>query len=88
VLPIALLYARTFKDKNVRAGAIQLHQFLPPLSENSITRLMAKQLLKGKIALDSVGAQQGVIQLYKFYCTEERCAECEVGKVVFKTADE
>lgn len=83
ILPIALLYARIFKDKEVREGAIQLFQSLPPLSENSITRLMAKQLLKGKIKLDSVGAQQGVIQLYKFYCTEERCAECEVGKIVF-----
>jgi hypothetical protein len=82
-LPIALLYARVFKDKAVREGAIELLQTLPSLSENSVTRLMAKQLLKGRVKLDSVGAQQGVIQLYKFYCTEERCAECEVGKTVF-----
>lgn len=83
ILPIALLYARIFKDKDVRQGAMQLLQSLPLASENSITRLMTKQLLRGRVKLDSAGAQQGVIQLYKFYCTEERCTECEVGKVVF-----
>lgn len=84
ILPLALLYARVFKDKEVREGAIQLLQSLPAASENSITRLMAKQLVKGRMKLDFVGAQQGVIQLYKFYCAEERCAECEVGKKVFR----
>lgn len=44
---------------------------------------MDRQLLKERISLTSVSAQQGVIQLYKFYCREERCAECEVGAVVF-----
>jgi hypothetical protein len=53
--------------------------------ENSLTRLMARQLLRGKLRLDSVAAQQGLIQLYKFYCREERCAECDVGSVVFRS---
>ncbi|MCI0706441.1 MAG: DUF2851 family protein [Ignavibacteriae bacterium] len=83
ILPIALLYARIFIDKDVREGAVSFLNAMAPLSENSVTRLMSKQLLKGKVKLDSAGAQQGVIQLYKFYCTEERCAECEVGKRVF-----
>jgi len=86
VLPVAFLYARIFKDKDAREGAIAFLNAMPPLSENSVTRLMSKQLLKGKVKLDSAGAQQGAIQLYKFYCTEERCAECEVGKRVFKNA--
>jgi hypothetical protein len=83
VLPMALLYARVFRDRDVRAGAIHLLHSLPTASENSITRLMEHQLIRGRVRLDSVGAQQGVIQLFKFYCTEERCAECEVGKRVF-----
>ena len=86
ILPVSLLYARVFKDKTVREHVLQLNQSLPALSENSVTRLMAKQLLKGKIRLDSVGAQQGVIQLYKYYCVEERCEECEIGKLVFNSS--
>lgn len=83
VTPIAFLYARTFKDKNVREGTLRLYESSPPLTENSLTRLMEKQLLKGRVKLNSVSAQQGVIQLYKFYCRDERCEECEVGRAVF-----
>ncbi|MBI3578127.1 MAG: DUF2851 family protein [Ignavibacteriales bacterium] len=84
IAPIAFLYARTFKDKNVREGTLRLYESFPPLTENSLTRLMEKQLLKGKVKLNSVSAQQGAIQLYKFYCREERCEECEVGRAVFE----
>lgn len=83
IIPVVLLYARTFKDKTVREQALRLYETFPPLMENSLTKLMEKQLVKGRFKLDAVGLQQGVIQLYKFYCLEERCAECEVGRVVF-----
>jgi hypothetical protein len=83
IIPLALLYARTFKDRLVREGALCLFESMPPAVENSITRLMERQLLSKKLSLTSVGVQQGVIQLYKFYCREERCAECEVGEMVF-----
>jgi hypothetical protein len=85
IIPLALLYARTFKDMRVREQALELYDTLPPSMENSLTRLMARQLLRGKLRLDSVAAQQGLIQLYKFYCREERCAECDVGRVVFRS---
>lgn len=84
IVPVALLYARVFKDRGVRKGALQLYELFPPLTGNSLTRLMEQQLLKGKLKLNGVALQQGVIQLYKFYCLEERCMECEVGKTVFQ----
>ncbi len=84
VVPVALLYARTFKDKTAREQTLRLYETFPPLTENSLTRLMEKQLLKGRLKLQGVGLQQGVIQLYKFYCVEERCSECDVGKNVFQ----
>jgi hypothetical protein len=86
LIPLALLYARIFRDRRVREGALQLFESMPPAMENTITRLMQRQLLKERFSLTSVGAQQGVIQLYKFYCREERCAECDVGVVVFGSA--
>jgi hypothetical protein len=82
VLPIALLYARIFKDKAVREGALDVYQSLPASENNSITRLMEKQLLKGKLSLKNVSHQQAVIQLYKFYCTEGRCSDCEINTVM------
>jgi len=83
IIPLSLLYARTFKDRVVREGALRLFESMPPAAENSITLMMQRQLLKERVHLSSVSAQQGVIQLYKFYCREERCTECDVGVAVF-----
>ena len=88
VIPLALLYARIFKDRIVRERALRIFDSMPPAAENSITRAMARQLLKGRLELASVSTQQGVIQLYKFYCSEERCAECDVGVAVFAKVPE
>ena len=82
ILPISLLYTRIFKDKTVRDGALGVYQSFPKSEDNAITRLMEKQLLKGKLSLKNVGRQQAVIQLYKFYCTEGRCSDCDLGAVL------
>jgi hypothetical protein len=82
VLPVALLYARIFKDKTVRQGAIDVYKSLPAAESNSLTRLMDEQLLKQRIKLSAVCRQQAVIQLYKYYCTENRCRECAVGAAI------
>ena len=82
VLPIAMLYARIFKDKAVREGSLDVYQSLPASDNNSITRLMEKQLLKGRLPLKNVSRQQAVIQLYKFYCAEGRCNDCELGVIL------
>ena len=82
VIPLALLYARIFRDRLVRERTLQLFYDAPSTMGNSITKLMDKQLLRGAVSLTSVSNQQGVIQLYKYYCLEGRCAECAVGGVV------
>jgi hypothetical protein len=82
VVPVALLYARIFKDMQVREHVLNFYELLPSKQENSITRLMQKQLLRNKISLDNASTHQGVIQLYKYYCTNGRCVDCEIGKAV------
>ncbi|MGA9363762.1 MAG: DUF2851 family protein [Bacteroidota bacterium] len=83
VIPVALLYARIFKDSPVRREALKLYQNLPSAEQNSILKSMRSQLLKGRPSITSAYLQQGAIQLYKFYCVDERCGECEIGKIVF-----
>jgi hypothetical protein len=83
VLPVTLLYARIFKDKTVRECSLHVYHSLPATEDNSITRLMEKQLLKGRHPQEHVSHQQAVIQLYKYYCLEGRCAECELGQKLF-----
>ena len=83
VVPICFLYARIFKDKDVRRATLDIFERCLPANENSILRTMDEQLLKTKFKLNSAKLQQGALQLYKFYCVEERCSECAVGKKVF-----
>jgi hypothetical protein len=83
ILPIALLYARIFKDIGVREYTLQMYEAFPAFENNSITRLIEKQLLKGRFLQERVSRQQAVIQLYNYYCLEGRCAECEFGKTFF-----
>ncbi len=82
-IPVCLLYARIFKEKKVREGVLTLYRSSPPMSENTITRIVQGQLIKERFALDSAMGQQGALQLYKFFCIDERCTECAVGRVVF-----
>ncbi len=83
VLPVTLLYARIFKEIKVRECALNVYQALPAFEDNSITRIIEKQLLKGRYPQEHVSHQQALIQLYKYYCLERRCAECEFGLKLF-----
>jgi hypothetical protein len=83
VIPVTLLYARIFKDSEVREHVLQLYQEFPPADENTVTRLMDRQLIRKRMHTDYAWKQQGLIQLYKFYCTGLRCDDCDVGRTVF-----
>ena len=83
IIPVTLLYARIFKDSLVRAEGLTLYKNFPPAASNTILRTMRSQLLKTRVPITTASLQQGTIQLYKFYCVEERCKECEIGKIVF-----
>ncbi|MEK6565226.1 MAG: DUF2851 family protein [Bacteroidota bacterium] len=83
VVPVSLLYARIFHDFTVRHETIKLYHAMAPSAENEVTRIIEEQLSKDRMPLDSPGRQQAAIQLYKFYCTEGRCHDCDIGKLVF-----
>ena len=83
-IPLSLLYSRIFHDSPVRKNALDLYDQFPPLSSNLILRRIEQQLLRSKLSLSSMRLQQGAIQLWRSYCREGRCAECDVGKIVFK----
>lgn len=80
ILPVVLLYARVFKDTTVRTHALSTLGSLQPQPGNAITRVLQRQLLKQKARFNSALAQQGGIQLYKFFCAPVRCSECAIGR--------
>lgn len=83
ILPLSLLYARIFKDREVRSGCLRIFEGFQPLSDNTITRTIDTQLINNRFEIEHAWQQQGALQLYKLYCVDERCGECAVGKIVF-----
>ncbi len=81
IIPICLLYARIFKDRDFHIETMKIFEHCPPLSDNTIIRIISSQLIKSKFKLSSAKLQHGALQCYKFYCAEEKCGECSVGKM-------
>ncbi len=86
IVPVVLLYGRIFKNAAIGKTARALLASLPASQENSITAIIQQQLMKKKRLLKSVQAQQGSIQLYRFYCSHLRCTECAIGRRTSLTA--
>ncbi len=83
VLPLALLYARLFRRPRTREGALQLLSWYPPNAANTLTDRMERQFVRGRFRIQNAQTQQALVQLYKYYCEDERCNECAVGRYLW-----
>lgn len=79
IIPIALLYARVFKNAVIQSHAKQTLETMPSSPPNSITVRVSHALLEGRVVLRSALLQQGALQLYHVYCRQRRCKECVAG---------
>lgn len=84
VVPIFLLYARIFKKREVRENILKLFDSIKTSKSNYFVRKMDSNLVKGKINISNARTYQGLVQLYKFYCSENKCNECEIYKSLQK----
>ncbi|MDZ7765499.1 MAG: hypothetical protein U5K00_13915 [Melioribacteraceae bacterium] len=51
-------------------------------TDNKIVRDVADGLNLGKLSKRTIFSQ-GMIELFRNYCSKEKCLECEIGKRVF-----
>jgi len=85
VVPLLLLHARVFPDRAVRRESLALLRGLPAAEENGVTRLVEGALRGGtgargvKSALRSHLEHQGLLHLYRVYCSRGRCGRCPLG---------
>ncbi|MBX2991600.1 MAG: DUF2851 family protein [Bacteroidetes bacterium] len=82
LIPVVLLYARIFNDSAMRKNARSLLAYLTPSQENSVVEVVRNQLTRSRDSLRSSLHQQGAIHLFRYYCSEARCSECAVGRVI------
>jgi hypothetical protein len=76
VIPIALLYARIFRNASVQSAAKHLLETMPLSPPNSVTMLLQRDLFRGRPLLQTVSLQQGALQLFGSYCRPHRCNIC------------
>ncbi len=86
VLPLVLLYAKIFLDADIRSAALSSYWSLPPVNSNQVTRFMEGQFAGDRLQIRSLASQQGILQLYGYYCIQRRCHHCVVGRRVFPDA--
>lgn len=85
VIPFVYVYASIFKKELISKNILQFYREAKAPQENSILRIMKSQLMSDRamdIKIPSI--EQGLTQLYNFYCMRERCLECKIGEKVLK----
>ena len=78
LLPFAFAWARVTSNPSLAKRALEIYQHYPQLDDNDVTREMTNKLFSGQRSTPprSAQGQQGLIHLFKTFCTERRCSEC------------
>jgi hypothetical protein len=79
LLPFAYAWGRVFNEPDLMDKAIRLYSDYPRLANNEITRHMLRQLCLGDSHSSTACLQQGLIHVFRKYCSEGRCGECPLA---------
>jgi hypothetical protein len=82
ILPVLSLYFEVFDKKELSQKAINLYLNFYQKSENNLVNEVSDTLSLNDAWKRSV-LYQGMIELFRDYCSKERCLECPIGKKVF-----
>jgi len=78
IVPLLLIHARLEGDVSARRETTALFRSLPPSKENRVTRRVQSALKGGRFLSCSPLEHQGMLHLYRLYCSAGRCARCPV----------
>ncbi len=82
ILPFFMVYFDVFGKKELSKKILQIYNRYEQRDDNKITREVSKGLGIVNLQKNTIYAQ-GMIELYRNYCSKNKCLECEIGKVVF-----
>ena len=82
VLPIFSLYFELFRQRELSIKVIKLYLNFYQRNENNLVNQVANTLQLNDVWKRSV-LYQGFIELYRTYCSQEKCLECLIGKKIF-----
>jgi hypothetical protein len=82
ILPFFSVYFDVFGNQNLSKKVLKMYDFYEQKSENQIINEMAEALQFHEQMKRTIYAQ-GMIELFRNYCSKNKCLECEIGKSVF-----
>lgn len=82
ILPYFSVYFEVFGNTQAAKKILKIYEIYNQKSDNSLITDMAKALGILEESKRTI-ISQGMIELFRGYCSKNRCLECEIGKIVF-----
>ena len=81
LLPFVYAWSKEIGQKEIAAKAFALFRSYPPVETNTVERHMRTQFGLKSTQVNSAQRQQGLLHIYKKWCTQGKCRECTVVRV-------
>lgn len=82
MLPVMSIYFEIFNKHDLAKKVLKLYLNYYQIGDNSVVSEVTNTLALDDAAKRTVFSQ-GMIELYKEFCTKEKCLDCSIGKKVF-----
>jgi hypothetical protein len=82
ILPVLAVYFELFEKRENLARVFNLYSRFRHSAENSIVSQISSALVLNDAHKRSV-LYQGMLELFRSYCSKELCLECKLGKIIY-----
>jgi hypothetical protein len=79
LLPFIFAWAEASSHSGLAVRADEIYRSYPELAENTLERHMRHQLGISRCPVGSARRQQGLLHIYKTYCSQGKCRECPLS---------
>ncbi len=78
LLPFAVAWGQVVSHAGLEEKALGIYHRYPVLAVNTLERHMRRQLGISRVLVNSARRQQGLIYIYKTFCSQGKCPECPI----------
>jgi hypothetical protein len=82
ILPFFTVYYQVFGKDELAKKVVKTYSIYPQNSDNKIVRDVAEGLTTADCLKKTV-LTQGLLELFRSYCSKKKCLECEIGNKIF-----
>jgi hypothetical protein len=82
VLPFIFIYGEVFNSSVLKKKVLEVYYQYIQNEDNSIAKFMADSLYINNAWKKSI-LSQGMLELFRSFCSKNKCLDCPIGKLVF-----